>query len=227
MSRLPRWIRSGAFILALLAGAINAIGLLGFQHQAVSHLSGTATLLGTQLFNNWTAAGQLAAILVSFLIGSAISGFMLSNRSLRLVRQYEWLLCLEGVMLIASACVLMTGNLIGILLASGACGLQNAFATTFSGAVVRTTHVTGIFTDLGIMLGASLRGEPFDRRKAALLITIVAGFVFGGVAGALLFSALAFSALFVPAGLCIALALVYRIYRKRFAYTSRGSHYQH
>jgi uncharacterized membrane protein YoaK (UPF0700 family) len=226
MSRFPRWIESGAFVLALLAGAINAIGLLGFQHQAVSHLSGTATLLGTQLFNNGTAAGQLAAILVSFLIGSATSGFMLSNCSLRLVRQYEWLLYLEGVLLAMAACLLIAGNLSGILLASAACGLQNALATTFSGAVVRTTHVTGIFTDLGIMLGASLKGEPFDRRKAALFVTIIAGFVFGGIAGTVLFTALAFSALFIPAGLCIVLALVYRIYRKRFAYTSRVSHYQ-
>ncbi|HNP03001.1 MAG TPA: DUF1275 domain-containing protein, partial [Agitococcus sp.] len=38
--KLPAWIEIGAFILALIAGLINVVGLLGFQHQSVSHLTG-------------------------------------------------------------------------------------------------------------------------------------------------------------------------------------------
>lgn len=49
ITKLPRWVEYGAFLLALLAGTVNAIGLLGFQHQAVSHISGTVTLLGTSI----------------------------------------------------------------------------------------------------------------------------------------------------------------------------------
>ena len=40
VSRLPKWVEYGAFILALVAGFVNAVGLLGFQHQSISHLSG-------------------------------------------------------------------------------------------------------------------------------------------------------------------------------------------
>lgn len=50
ISQLPKWVEFGAFILALVAGYVNAIGLLGFDHQSVSHLSGTATLLGTGVY---------------------------------------------------------------------------------------------------------------------------------------------------------------------------------
>lgn len=100
---------------------------------------------------------------------------------------------------------------------SAACGLQNALATTYSGAIIRTTHVTGVFTDLGILIGSALRGDPFDRRKALLFVLIISGFVLGGVVGAFLFSAFEFTALLFPAAFCFALALSY----KRFMYLKR------
>ncbi|MFT6904592.1 MAG: uncharacterized membrane protein YoaK (UPF0700 family), partial [Oleiphilaceae bacterium] len=55
ISSLPKWIEYGAFVLAFVAGCINAIGLLGFEHQSVSHVSGTATLIGTSLL---TSSGE-------------------------------------------------------------------------------------------------------------------------------------------------------------------------
>ena len=223
ISKLPRWIESGAFILSLLAGTVNAVGLLGFQHQAISHLSGTATLLGTQLFNDWASSAHLIGIVMSFLFGSAISGWFISNVSLKLGRQYEWLLCIESALLLSATYFLVAGSPTGSYFASAACGLQNALATTFSGAVVRTTHVTGIVTDLGIMIGSTLRGEAFDKRKAKLFVTILVGFICGGLVGAILFNHLAFYALLPPAVLCIILALGYRVYRKRIAYTSRSN----
>ncbi|MEP2602113.1 MAG: DUF1275 family protein, partial [Paraglaciecola sp.] len=51
ISKLPKWVEVGAFVLALVAGFVNAIGLLSFEHQSVSHVSGTVTFLGTSLFN--------------------------------------------------------------------------------------------------------------------------------------------------------------------------------
>ena len=64
---LPRWLELGAFTLALLAGIVNAVGLLGFAHQSVSHLSGTATLLGAGLLSD-TGAWHLLAILLSIFL---------------------------------------------------------------------------------------------------------------------------------------------------------------
>ncbi len=70
---------------------------------------------------------------------------------------------------------LSRGVAIGQLAASAACGLQNAMATTYSGAIVRSTHLTGIFTDLGLMLGGKLRGNPVDKRKLMLFFTDFVG----------------------------------------------------
>ena len=215
ISQLPRWIEYGAFILAFVAGCVNAIGLLGFEYQAVSHVSGTATLLGTT-FSGGTlqSALHLLGILAAFFMGACISGFMLSGSALELGRHYDTALVIEAVFILIAFSLLSTGSYYGHFAASAACGIQNAMATNYSGAIVRTTHLTGIFTDLGIMVGAVLRGEAFDKRKAILFMLIVAGFISGGAFGAVLFNTVVFKALLAPASICLALALSYRFYQQ-------------
>ncbi|MEE1674713.1 YoaK family protein [Agarivorans aestuarii] len=218
ISKLPRWVEYGSFVLAFIAGLVNAIGLLGFKHQAVSHLSGTATLIGTGIIDsNPFALLHLTLVVFSFLLGSTISGFFLPSESLKLGRNYSGLLLLEACFLVGSALLLSQDFIQGHYLASAACGLQNALATTFSGAVVRTTHLTGIVTDLGIMFGAKVRGEPFDKRKATLFFIIILGFIAGGAFGALFFNGLKFNALFIPAGICLLLAVSYSIYNAQMS----------
>lgn len=213
ISKLPRWVEYGSFLLALVAGLVNSIGLLGFSHQSVSHLSGTATLLGTGVVNSSVIdLVHLAGILLSFLLGAAISGFFLRNRALKLGRNYSRLLLLEATFLFLAIYFLSKDSLNGHYLASAACGLQNALATTFSGAIIRTTHVTGIFTDLGIMIGAKLRGGQFDQRKALLFLLIISGFILGGVLGAYFFNLYQFKALALPGSICLLLAIIYYLY---------------
>jgi uncharacterized membrane protein YoaK (UPF0700 family) len=216
-SKLPRWIEVGAFVLAFIAGSVNAIGLLGFEHQSVSHLSGTATLVGTQLIGASFGVLHLLGILMSFLLGAALSGWLITGNTLRFGRDYDTLLLIEVFLLLGASALLSEGQGTGHFLASAACGLQNAMVTTYSGAVIRTTHVTGIFTDLGLMLGAALRGDKFDRRKAVLFMLIICGFIFGGTAGAWSFNLYAFYALFFPAGICLVLAIIYRVFKSHKA----------
>jgi uncharacterized membrane protein YoaK (UPF0700 family) len=211
-TKLPKWVEYGAFTLAFIAGTVNAIGLLGVEQQAISHLSGTVTLLGTSLLNDGSAALLLLAVVGSFVIGAALSGLLLSGGSLKLGRHYDTLLFIEGLLLLASAFLLHHGFAYGIVLASAACGLQNALATNYSGAVIRTTHLTGIFTDLGLMLGKSIKGEAFDMRKCVMFLLIIVGFLLGGVVGLILFRYFAILALGFPAIVCLLLALAYRLY---------------
>lgn len=209
ITKLPRWVEYGAFLLALLAGTVNAIGLLGFQHQAVSHISGTVTLLGTSIEALNTQTGHLFLILFSFLFGAILSGLFIESTALKLGRRYGIALCVEGFLLLGAYWLLDNNHLAGQYLASAACGLQNAMITTFSGAIVRTTHMTGIITDLGLMIGAKLRGESFDYRKAKLFMFIFCGFLFGGIVGARAFSIYSIAALLIPVALAFLLALTY------------------
>jgi uncharacterized membrane protein YoaK (UPF0700 family) len=217
LSRLPRWVEYGAFTLAFVAGCVNAVGLMGFEHQSVSHLSGTATLLGSHILDSSMAsAGHLAGILVSFFIGAALSGFLVHGNTLKLGRHYDTALMVEAVFIFLAFYLLSKGSSYGQYSASAACGIQNALATAYSGAVVRTTHLTGIFTDLGIMFGSVLRGKTFDKRKAILFLLIISGFILGGTFGAYTFSLYQFKALLVPGCICVTLAVIYRVHCKRY-----------
>lgn len=202
-------------MLALIAGCVNAIGLLGFDHQSVSHLSGTATLLGAGAVTRSVADSlHLVGVLLSFLAGAAVAGFLLHGTKLKLGRHYDTALLVEAVLLFVSYLFLSRGQFHGHFFASAACGLQNALATTYSGAIVRTTHVTGIFTDLGIMLGNLLRGDTLDRRKTKLFLLIIGGFVAGGFVGASLFARWQFVSLLFPVASCVLLAAIYWFYRR-------------
>jgi uncharacterized membrane protein YoaK (UPF0700 family) len=202
LTRLPSWVEKGGFVLALSAGAVNAIAIMGFNHQGVSHLSGISTLLGIEAAGaDPSAAVLLVLLLVAFLAGAAISGFLIGGKSLSLSWRYSAALFGEATLLIAAMYLLGRGSMVGHLLASAACGLQNAMTSTYSGAIVRTTHVTGLFTDLGVSLGLRLRGEAWDRRRVWLSVALISGFILGGALGAWGFTVAKFLALLIPAAL--------------------------
>lgn len=213
LSKLPPWVETGGFVLTLIAGSVNAIGLLGFKHQAVSHLTGTSTLLGQALVSGDAGEGlHLLLILLSFVLGAALSGVIVQNSALKLGRRYGVALLIEACLLLLAMLALNQGSSTGHFLASAACGLQNAMASTYSGAVIRTTHVSGLFTDLGVMLGARLRGTALDRRQLKLQSLLIGGFIVGGALGTLGYEYFAFSALLLPSGLAFLLAATYWSY---------------
>ena len=104
---------------------------------------------------------------------------------------------------------------LGDYFASCACGLQNAMATTYSGSVVRTTHVSGMFTDLGIFIGHRLRGLPVNTRRLSLCLIIISGFLCGGIVGSYVFEKLAYATLFIPATGTGLAAVAYGLYQMR------------
>jgi len=210
---LPSWIEWGAFLLVYIAGIINTIGLLGFQHQAVAHVTGTLTLLGSALAGHeWSSGWHLSWIVFAFCFGALLSGLIIQNATLKLGRRYGVALLIEAGLLFVAMHTLVAGSGWGHLFASAACGLQNAMITTYSGAVIRTTHMTGILTDIGLMLGHWLRGHRIDLRKIQLFVILITGFTCGSVSGNLLFTAFHFYALVVPILLAVLLAFVYWLY---------------
>lgn len=213
ISKLPPWVEVGSFLLALIAGATNAIGLLGFAHQSVSHLTGTSTLLGLSfLKGDLQALAHLVLILLSFVVGSAITGVIVRDTWLSLGRRYGVCLLIESALLFLAMMILNRGSDAGHLIASSACGVQNAMATSFSGAIIRTTHVSGLFTDLGLMLGRYLRGVAPDLRRAQLYLILISGFVLGGTIGGQCFYSYHFYSLMLPASLALLLAVIYWSY---------------
>lgn len=216
ISRLPAWVWLGGWLLSFIAGVVNAVGFLGIGHEAVSHLTGTATLSAIALAHgNLPEFLHFAVVALAFFVGAILSGAIIQQSTLKLGRCYGVVLFLESALLFLAIPILSSGHFAGLYLAACACGLQNAMASSYSGAVIRTTHVSGMVTDIGIILGHWLRRLPPDGKRLRLYTLLISGFVAGGVVGALLFFRIAYLALLLPATLTGLTGLVYTVFAKR------------
>ena len=103
INRVPPWLLGGAFWLALCAGIVNVVGLMGFQHQAVTHLTGNTSLLGEALAAaDFRAALHFWLLIVSFVVGAMISGMIIQDSSFKLGRRYSVALVLVAALLFAA-----------------------------------------------------------------------------------------------------------------------------
>jgi uncharacterized membrane protein YoaK (UPF0700 family) len=179
------WVFAGAVSLAALAGYVNVV-VLGFFQVPVSHMSGAVSRLGMDLaVGNLTDLLVVLSIVGGFLLGAILSGVIIGGRKLVPGRRYGVALLIEGALLALSVLLLAWGSSLGLSLAAMACGVQNAMASSYYGLVIRTTHVTGIVTDIGVMLGHWIRHRRIPWWKLQLLLSILGGFFAGGILGAL------------------------------------------
>ena len=202
ISKLPPWAWWVAWALAFVAGIVNVVGLLGFEHHAVTHLTGNTSMLASAVASlDLSGSLHFAAVIGSFVAGTVLSGIIIQDSVLQLGRRYGVALLLESVLLFVAVPLFGRSNPCGFYAAAGACGLQNAMVSTFSGTVVRTTHVSGMFTDLGIFLGHALRGLPVDKKRVRLCVLVIGGFFCGGIVGSVLFRSWGANTLYVPAAM--------------------------
>jgi uncharacterized membrane protein YoaK (UPF0700 family) len=214
ISKLPQWFWCGAWILAFIAGIINVVGLLGFSHQTVSHLTGNTSMLAAAIATcDFSAALRFGLVIGSFLLGTVLSGFIIQDTALKLGHRYGATMLLESFFLCLAVPLLKHDSMDGMYCLACACGLQNAMVSTYSGTVVRTTHVSGMFTDLGIFLGHALRGLPIDHKRMRMCFLVISAFLCGGVAGAALYRSIGYSSLLIPAGLTAFASLAYETYQ--------------
>ncbi len=216
IDQLPRWVWWAGGLLAFAAGLMNVVGLLAFGREAVTHLTGTTTLFaGHVAYGRWPAALHLAAIFAAFFAGTVASGWLIRDQHLRLGRRYTLALLAEAVLILAAMAAFLEGMPAAYYLLAAAVGLQNAMASTYSGAVVRTSHVTGMVTDLGIYLGHALLGLPVQRKRVAVSLLVIGGFLAGGLCGGLGLRVVGTWILVLPALVATALAVAHEVARRR------------
>lgn len=206
LRKLPRWAWIGGGVLAFIAGIVNAAGYMGFRHQSITNLTGSTSLLGVAFgTGDGGEAWHWGLSIGAFLIGAILSGVIVQQSTLKLGRRYGLALILESLLLFAAVPLLDAGSPVGPYLAAMGAGLQNGMASTYSGMVFRTTHVSGMFTDLGIYIGQRLRGLEVDTLRIRVCVLVVTTFTLGSAVGALLFGVLGERTLLIPAvltGLC-------------------------
>lgn len=202
-----------AHFLAFIAGAANAGGFLAV-HQYTSHMSGVVASIADNLaLGEMKALATGVAALVSFLAGAATTAVLVNwGRRRDLESLYALPLLFEAGLMLCFGCMgtwhfaqhrlpLVPAT---IVLLCFMMGLQNAMITKLSNAEIRTTHVTGMVTDIGIELGRLMywnrsRGSEMppvrgDLQKLWLLFSLVGLFFTGGVLGAITFQRIGFLA---------------------------------
>ncbi len=215
IAKLPRWVWAGAAVLALCAGMINVIAILGFVHKGITHVTGNCSLLSVEILNgDWKSLKETFCVIASFFLGSVLAGIIIRDAHLRMGRRYGVALAVECVLLLVSTYGFIRGASYGEFFASMAAGLQNAMASTYSEAIVRTTHLTGILTDLGSLVGHALRRIKIDLKRIRLLSTIFISFLVGGLLGAITYRSLGALAMSVPAVIIGASAVFYEFFRR-------------
>jgi uncharacterized membrane protein YoaK (UPF0700 family)/anti-anti-sigma regulatory factor len=215
-----------AISLSWVAGYTNVIVLIACG-ETVSHMTGNTTRFGDsigRLFFHAPGAGfeifLYGSLITLFLCGAIVSGLMTeSARRGGRSSKYSLPITIEAILLCVLLMILTRHPLLSLQIAAFAMGLQNATITRISGAVVRTTHLTGVITDLGLELvllwtwyrdkSAADRAGRYRRiwligrrhpsvLRVLLLASIFGSFLLGVTAGTIFYLKLGPSALLGP-----------------------------
>lgn len=225
-NRTRRSNRQFGGILAFVAGAINAGGFLAVQRYT-SHMTGIVSAIADDLVVGSITLALAGLVSLSAFIAGAITTTLLISwaRRQELRSKYALALLLEAALLLVFG--LVGANLksfaallvpTAVLLLCFIMGLQNAIITKISKAEIRTTHMTGVVTDLGIELGRLIYWNQSEKANSIQFVkantdklfihaSLLGLFFSGGIAGAVAFKAMGFSATVPIALLLVAMAL--------------------
>lgn len=211
-----------ACMLAGIAGALNASAFysVGFFS---ANMTGNVSVLSDHIaIGHWLAGFFYLTIVIAFIMGASVSTLLINAGRRRQIHGiYAYSILAEAILLavlgIADLWLLGTGRVPVLVLGLAfLMGLQNAVVTRISNARVRTTHVSGMATDIGIEIGTAfdiLRGrEPKadaaqNRSKLRLHSYTIAAFLLGGILGVVLYQAVGGWLLIVAAILLFLIAM--------------------
>ncbi|WBO24272.1 YoaK family protein [Sphingomonas abietis] len=204
-ARDDRIDRRLASVLAAVAGGLNAAAFHAVGFFSANMTGNVSTLSSLIALGQWMHGLGYVTIVLTFVLGATISTLAVDAGLRRAITTiYARVVVAEGLLLIVLGVAEMgldqeRGVPLLILALSFLMGLQNAIVTHISDARIRTTHVSGMATDIGIEIAklVGLRAsvsEDGERRATAtklrLHVQTIACFLGGGVAGVLLYRAL-------------------------------------
>jgi len=192
-----------------VAGIVSTAGFFSV-HQLTTNVTGHFAFFIEEVFKlNFAQSGIFFLYIFSFFIGSFVSNLLIeiiarkNERYIYIVPTVIEIIILFLLGFYGEYLIENNPHFIAFSLLF-AMGLQNSFVTTISNAVVRTTHLTGLFTDLGIDLSQLFFYKSKVRKQKLLSsiklrITIISFFFLGGITGGMLYSKIGISTLMFAA----------------------------
>lgn len=216
-----------AILLSFVAGLVNITGVLALK-TLTTNVTGHFAFFAEEIMrHDYATAITFFLFTIFFLIGSFISSFLQELISLKNPDlSHIFPITLEMIILIAIGLFGTNTNLLSLegkltaffmLLAMG---IQNSLVTNISKSTVRTTHLTGLFTDLGIELSQLFFYKKPDEVKKLktsifLRLSIITFFFIGCISGGIIYQFLAIKTLFVSV-LILLIAQWYDYMRLKF-----------
>lgn len=217
-----------ASLLSFVAGVVNVVGFLAVQRLTTNVTGHFAFLVEEAAGTNFHQALYYFLYIFSFFFGALFSRLLIEFTS-RFNEKYVFIVPVVVEITILTAIALLSFDYVrqhpnGISCALlFAMGLQNSLVTIISNSVVRTTHLTGLFTDMGIEVAQLFfRSEAKQRNKLVssieLRLTIIAAFFLGGITAGFVFPLLMARTLLIASSvLVIGLMVDYVTIRIRLA----------
>jgi len=186
-------ITFGGAALSFASGFVNGVTYLGVTSAGgkevsftTSHMTGTTTVCGIELSKrNEEQFVIRLCILISFVFGAGLAGLLTNSQTPTFEISPEYGFCfLVLSTLLLLACVIAFVDDTSYLyyyLCSMAMGYQNALTSKYSGSLIRTTHVTGALTDIGLISGQYFRGSTAQLWKLPVLCCLVVSFFLGSM----------------------------------------------
>lgn len=212
-----------ASILSTAAGAVNSASFFAFDVLTTNVTGHVAVLANEIVAFRWSASYMKVIWMLAFLLGSFLSGILVDLVGRRHPRFSHTtplvivIIILAGVAYFGDTYYDYSDGMIQVFAGSllFGMGMQNATITQISGASIRTTHLTGLFTDIGIEIAKVITRPPNEdmpklRQKLTLHLVIVFFFLAGAIGGGFLFSKYLFKAFLAPLTL-IFIAVIYDI----------------
>ncbi|MCR5786823.1 MAG: DUF1275 domain-containing protein [Acholeplasmatales bacterium] len=200
--------------LTCLAGGINAISMFGYDNTTVSHLTGLISKTAISLSNgDLTCCWQALRVILAFLSGAIISGFITGERAFYLNKRYGFIILSIGLLIIIPYFLSIKAS---VLLFALIMGLQNGMVVSFKGVVVRMTHMSGNITDLGVFIGYKLRGNKNEKCITGLIpLAAIISFIIGGIIAVALYRFMKNNVFFLFSGIYIILGLLFFVLRSK------------
>jgi uncharacterized membrane protein YoaK (UPF0700 family) len=202
-----RWIYKAVIFLSINGGFVNSMTFESFFHNPVGYVTGNITFAADYLVN-FKIANFIDMILAvgAFLLGSIISGLIIPYNNFRRNNNYNILFTLEAVLIALGMIGLIFDIDTSKYLLAMALGLQNSASTFYGSSIIRTTHMTGTMTDLGIVLAHRfLKGHDIPNWRIFIYCFLICGFFIGSILGIICFKLIGYYGLSLSVIACIAM----------------------
>lgn len=182
-----------ASLLSFVAGIVNVSGFFSIQKLTTNVTGHFAYFADEVIRGNFSEALVYLLYIFAFFFGAFASGLLvelvskINVRFINIIPLTVEIIILTSIAFFGKDAAVKNANTIACSLLF-AMGLQNALVTSISNAVVRTTHLTGLFTDLGIELSQIFfyrRPDQLKRLQSSikLRLVIISFFFLGCMAG--------------------------------------------